>query len=100
MLGNPDYLSLGEILVISVTGLAIVFLCLACLIVAIKVLGLVFAAAGKNQKPAAKAAPAPKAAPAAPAFDEETYAVLLAAVSDACGLPLDKFRVVSITEVA
>lgn len=100
MLGNPDVLSLGEILIVSVTGLSIVFLCLALLICAIKVLGMVFAATGKNAKPAAKAAPAPKAAPAAPAFDEESYAVLLATVSDACGLPLDKFRVVSITEIA
>lgn len=99
MLGNPDSLAVNEVLLISAIGLAVVFLCLACLIVAIKIMSTIFQAMGKNKKPAA--APAKAAAPAAkPAgLDEETYAVLLSTVSDATGLALDKFRVVSVTEL-
>ena len=102
MLGNPDSLAVNEVLLISVIGLAVVFLCLACLIIAIKIMSTIFQAMGVgNKKPAAKqpakAAAAPAAKPAG--LDEETYAVLLSTVSDATGLPLDKFRVVSVTEV-
>ncbi len=99
MLGNPDSLAVSEVLLISVIGLAVVFLCLACLIIAIKIMSTIFQAAGKNKKPAApaKAAAAPAAKPAG--LDEETYAVLLSTVSDATGLALDKFRIVSVTEI-
>ena len=79
-------------------GLAVVFLCLACLILAIKLMSTAFEATGKNKKPAAPSkAAAPAAKPAG--LDEETYAVLLSTVSDATGLALDKFRVVSVTEI-
>ena len=98
MLGNPHFLSKGEVLLISVIGLAVVFLCLAFLILAIKLMSTAFEAMGKNKKPAAPVkAAAPAAKPAG--LDEETYAVLLSTVSDATGLALDKFRVVSVTEI-
>ena len=98
MLGNPDSLAGSEVLLISLIGLAVVFLCLACLILAIKLMSTAFEATGKNKKPAAPAkAAAPAAKPAG--LDEETYAVLLSTVSDATGLALDKFRVVSVTEI-
>ena len=38
MLGNPDSLAVSEVLLISLIGLAVVFLCLACLILAIKLM--------------------------------------------------------------
>ena len=48
--------------------------------------------------PILAAAPAPKAAPA-PAIDEESYAVLLAAVSEEARLSGEQFRVTSIKEL-
>ena len=50
MLGNPDSLAISEVLLISVIGLAVVFLCLACLILAIKLMSTAFEAMGKNKK--------------------------------------------------
>lgn len=98
MLGNPDSLGLGEVLLISLMGMVIVFICLIVLILAIKLMSQIFIAAGSGKAaPEKKTAPAPAAKPAG--LDEETYAVLLSTVSDATGLPLDKFRVVSVTEI-
>lgn len=87
-------MTLGESLIISLLGLATVFTCLIVLSLAIMLFSRVFALAEGGKK-----APAPAAAPAAPAFDEESYAAIIAAVSEETGLPLDKFQITSIKEL-
>ena len=93
MLGNPESLSLLQILAVSACGLCTVFLCLGVLILAIKLLGILGAAleSVRHHKT--------ESAPAAEPLDEEIHAVLLSAVSAEVGLPLDKFRITSIREI-
>ncbi len=93
MLGNPDSLTLLQILTISLCGLVTVFLCLGVLILAIKLLGIISAALQSKRQPKVESAPLQEA------LDEEVHAVLLSAVSAEVGLPLDKFRIVSIREI-
>lgn len=94
-------MSVGESLIVSGMGLLVVMGELAILAIAIIILSKIV---GSGKKPA-KAAPAKAAAVAAPAavavpaLDEETYAVLLAAASDASGLPLKSFQITSIKEI-
>lgn len=92
MLGNPESLRLLDVLSISLSGICIVFLALGCLILAIKVLGFVF----QERKPKS-IVEAKKEEDNS--LEEEAYAVLLSVVSEASGLPLDKFRVISIREI-
>ena len=89
-------MTLGESLIISALGIATVFVCLIVLSLAIMTFSKLFSAVGNEKKPAPAAAPA---APAAPAFDEESYAAVIAAVSEETGLPLDKFQITSIKEI-
>lgn len=95
MLGNPETLSLFQIVTLSASGMCIVFLCLGALILAIRLLSGLLAALSGRPRAAAQA----EAAPAAQAQDEETAALLLSAVSEELRLPPDRFRIVQIREL-
>ena len=89
-------MTVADSIVISLVGLLVVFSALAVLAIAViiiisKIIGALF----KTSAPKAAAA---VAAPA-PAIDEESYAVLLAAVSEEARLSGEEFRVVSIKEL-
>ncbi len=92
---TAETMTLGESLIISMLGIATVFTCLIVLSLAIMLFSRIFSLAEGGSKKA----PAPAAAPAAPAFDEESYAAIIAAVSEETGLPLDKFQITSIKEL-
>lgn len=97
-------MGLGQSLILSVMGMVVVMGVLAVLAIAIIVMSKVVGGVGskKPAAPAKKAAPAKAAAPAAPVeppIDEEAYAVLIAAASDACGLPVKAFQITSIKEI-
>ena len=96
-------MSLGDSIILSGMGLLVVMAELSILAIAIIILSKIV---GSAKKPAAAAPAAAKAvvaaapaAVAAPALDEEAYAVLLAAASDASGLPLQSFQITSIKEI-
>ena len=99
-------MGLGQSLILSVMGMVVVMGVLAVLAIAIIVMSKVVGGVGSKKPaaaaPAKKAAPAKAAAPAAPVeppIDEEAYAVLIAAASDACGLPVKAFQITSIKEI-
>lgn len=82
-------MSFGDSLMISTMGLATVFICLIALCLAIMLFSKIFSTVGREK-------PIPVVAPAGPPLDEETYAVLLGAVSEETRLPLDQFRITKI----
>ena len=90
---TAETMTLGESLIISALGIATVFTCLIVLSLVIMLFSRILSAGGEKKATAAAAAPA------APAFDEESYAVIMAAVSEETGLPLDKFQILSIKEL-
>ena len=78
----------GTSLLVAVIGMVVVFFGLVILIMLIKLMGALTGNMGKKEAP--KAAPAPVAAPVAPApegklspakFDDETVAVITAAIA-------------------
>lgn len=81
---------------ISALGILVVFSALASLAVAIiiisKILGIIIKTDAPKQPAVAAAAPVP-------AIDEESYAVLLAAVSEEARLSGEEIRVTSIKEL-
>ena len=115
-------MTLADGLMISAVGLLVVFAALAALAIAVIIISKIINTAVKDKAPkqaAVAAAPAviiiskvigtlfkesaPKAAAAvaapAPAIDEESYAVLLAAISEEARLSGEEFRVTSIKEL-
>ena len=84
-------MTLADGLMISAVGLLVVFAALAALAIAVMIINT--AVKDKAPKQAAVAA-----APA-PALDEESYAVLLAAISEEARLSGEEFRVTSIKEL-
>ena len=88
-------MSVLDSVLISVVGLLVVFAALASLAVAIVIISKLIGMATKKEAPkAAVAAAAP-----APAIDEESYAVLLAAISEEARLSGEEIRVTSIKEL-
>lgn len=85
-----------DTLSISALGLIVVFTALVCLALAIviitKILGLLL-------KPETAKQAAVQAAAVQPAIDEESYAVILAAVSEEARLSGEQVRVTSIKEI-
>lgn len=96
-------MGVGQSFIVSGMGMLVVMCVLAVLAIAIIILSKIVGAAGGKKPAAAKPAPtsaaAAPAAPAVPALDEESYAVLIAAASDASGLPLNTLRITSIKEI-
>lgn len=90
-------MTLVDGLMISAVGLLVVFAALAALAIAVIIISKIINTAVKDKAPkqaAVAAAPAP-----APALDEESYAVLLAAISEEARLSGEEFRVTSIKEL-
>ena len=85
-------MTVADSIVISLVGLLVVFSALAVLAIAVIIISKVIGTLFKESAPTAVAAPAP-------AIDEESYAVLLAAVSEEARLSGEEFRVVSIKEL-
>lgn len=97
-------MSVGQSLILSAMGLLVVMSVLAILAIAIIIMSKLVGGVGAKKPAAAPAAAKKAAAPAAPAapvvtIDEEAYAVMIAAVSDACGLPVKSFQITSIKEI-
>ena len=88
-------MTVADSIVISLVGLLVVFSALAVLAIAVIIISKVIGTLFKESAPKAAAA---VAAPA-PAIDEESYAVLLAAVIEEARLSGEEFRVVSIKEL-
>ena len=93
--------NLANAFTISVMGLSTVFLTLISLAIAVIIVSKVLLALGigKKEEPKASATPAAKTTVATDENDE-TYAAIVAAVSEEMKLPVDKFRIVEITEIA
>ena len=109
---------IGEALVYTLLGYAVVFFGISLLMIVVIIMGKVFIAKDKKAA-AAKAAAAPAAAPAAAApveapkptapgsagelklhdVEPKTAAMLMAIVADKMGKPLNELRFISIKEV-
>ena len=94
--------NLANAFTICAMGLSTVFLTLISLAIAVIVVSKVLLALGIGKKEEPKASATPAAAKTTVATDEndETYAAIVAAVSEEMKLPVDKFRIVEITEIA
>jgi len=88
--------TMADALLISALGLLVVFAALASLAIAIIIISKILGMLIKTDAP--KAAAAAAAAPV-PAIDEESYAVLLAAISEEARLSGEEYRVKSIKEL-
>lgn len=95
--GGTPHMPISEQLLVSLMGLATVFLCLIVLAVAIMLVSKLIGGLGIGEKKAT-AAPAAAAAPA-PAMDEEGMAVVMAAVCEETGLPIDQIRIKNVQEL-
>lgn len=80
---------------ISALGILVVFSALAALAISIIIISKIIGIFVKSDAPKAAAA----AAAPVPAIDEESYAVLLAAISEEARLSGEEFRVTSIREL-
>ena len=88
----------GQSVIVSLLGLSVVFLALICLALAIMVISKILRSVVSDGAKAPAAAP--KAAPAvSDEADKELLAVLMATIGDDLGLPTDKFKILSVTEV-
>ena len=88
-------MTLVDGLMISAVGLLVVFAALAALAIAVIIISKIINTAVKDKAPKQAAV----AAARAPALDEESYAVLLAAISEEARLSGEEFRVTSIKEM-
>ena len=88
-------MTLADGLMISAVGLLVVFAALAALAIAVTIISKIINTAAKDKAPKQAAV----AAAPAPALDEESYAVLLAAISEEARLSGEEFRVTSIKEL-
>ena len=87
-------MTMADAVLISAVGLLVVFTALAVLAIAITIISKILGSMIKTEAPKAAAAAAP-----VPAIDEESYAVLLAAVSEEARLSGEEFRVTSVKEL-
>ena len=88
----------GQSVIVSLLGLSVVFLALICLALAIMVISKILRSVVSDGAKAPAAAQ--KAAPAVSAeADTALLAVLMATIGDDLGLPTDKFKILSVTEV-
>ena len=96
--GGTPHMPISEQLLVSLMGIATVFLCLIVLALAIMLVSKLIGGLGIGEKKAA-AAPAAAAAAPAPAMDEEGMAVVMAAVCEETGLPIDRIRIKNVQEL-
>lgn len=97
--GGTPHMPISEQLLVSLMGLATVFLCLIVLAVAIMLVSKLIGGLGIGEKKAAAAPAAAAAAAPAPAMDEEGMAVVMAAVCEETGLPIDQIRIKNVQEL-
>lgn len=88
----------GQSVIVSLLGLSVVFLALICLALAIMVISKILRSVVSDgaKAPAAAQKEAPAVSDEA---DKELLAVLMATIGDDLGLPTDKFKILSVTEV-
>ena len=96
--GGTPHMPISEQLLVSLMGIATVFLCLIVLALAIMLVSKLIGGLGIGETKAA-AAPAAAAAAPAPAMDEEGMAVVMAAVCEETGLPIDQIRIKNVQEL-
>ena len=96
--GGTPHMPISEQLLVSLMGIATVFLCLIVLALAIMLVSKLIGGLVSGEKKAA-AAPAAAAAAPAPAMDEEGMAVVMAAVCEETGLPIDQIRIKNVQEL-
>ncbi|MCI1952888.1 MAG: OadG family protein [Clostridiales bacterium] len=92
----------GSAIMVSVMGIAVVFLSLIALAIAIIIVSKIVNSAQKNKKvaPVAPTAPSTSAAPiASSSADDETYAVLMAAVCEEANASPDTIQIKEIKEI-
>ena len=88
----------GQSVIVSLLGLSVVFLALICLALAIMVISKILRSVVSDGAKAPAAAQ--KAAPAVQdEADKELLALLMATIGYDLGLPTDKFKILSVTEV-
>ena len=83
----------GQSVIVSLLCFSVVFLALAIMVIS-KILRSVVSDGAKAPAAAQKAAPA-----VSDEADKELLAVLMATIGDDLGLPTDKFKILSVTEV-
>ena len=86
----------GQSVIVSLLGLSVVFLALICLALAIMVISKILRSVVSD---GAKAPAAAQKAAVSDEADKELLAVLMATIGDDLGLPTDKFKILSVTEV-
>lgn len=89
----------GQSVIVSLLGLSVVFLALICLALAVTVISKILRSVISDGAKAPAAAPAATAPAVSDEADKELLAVLMATIGDDLGLPTDKFRILSVTEV-
>lgn len=98
-----EAMSFGESLLISLTGLAVVFTVLIVLALAtIAIAKIIGKLTGAQSAPVSAPAAAPAASPAVPPVEEdlsEVVAVLQGALSMESGIPVDKLMITSVKRV-
>lgn len=87
-----------EALMISLTGLCIVFLTLIVIAIMIKLTSVVVNSVTKGDKEVTQKSPQQAAPRVENKKDSAVIAAIIAAVSEEMKLPVDKFRIVSIKE--
>lgn len=97
--GGTPHMPISEQLLVSLMGIATVFLCLIVLALAIMLVSKLIGGLGIGEKKAAAAPAAAAAAAPAPAMDEEGMAVVMAAVCEETGLPIDQIRIKNVQEL-
>ena len=99
-----EAMSFGESLLISLTGLAVVFTVLIVLALAtIAIAKIIGKLTGPQSAPVSAPAAAPAASPAVPPVEEdlsEVVAVLQGALSMESGIPVDKLMITSVKRVS
>ena len=88
----------GQSVIVSLLGLSVVFLALICPALAIMVISKILRSVVSDgaKAPAAARKQTPAVSDEA---DKELLAVLMATIGDDLGLPTDKFKILSVTEV-
>lgn len=91
----------GTAIMVSVMGMAVVFLSLIALDLAIMIVSKIVNSTQKNKEtaPTAPAAPVAPAAPAASSANDETYAVLMAAACEEAHASPDTIQIKEIKEI-
>lgn len=97
---TSETMTVGEALIYSLTAIAIVFLALVAIALAVKIISAIVGSVVKEEKVAQPkpTAQAVQAKPAEQNQDLSLVAAIIAAVSEEMKLSVDKFKIISIEE--